>query len=48
MHVMAKASGLWNPQIMFLEQPPGKFIRGIEIVTTTIGETLLKLAMMLK
>ena len=26
MHVMAKASGLWNPQIMFLEQPPGKFI----------------------
>jgi hypothetical protein len=26
MHDMAKASGLWNPQIMFLEQPPGKFI----------------------
>ena len=24
--VMAQASGLWNPQIMFLEQPPGKCI----------------------
>ena len=23
---MAQKSGLWNPQIMFLEQPPGKFI----------------------
>jgi len=23
---MAQASGLWNPQIMFLEQPPGKFV----------------------
>lgn len=25
-HLMAEASGLWNPQIMFLEQPPGKCI----------------------
>jgi|TARA_B110000305_G_C19284343_1_gene560934 hypothetical protein len=24
--VMAQISGLWNPQIMFLEQPPGKFV----------------------
>ena len=26
MHLMAERSGLWNPQIMFLEQPPGKFV----------------------
>lgn len=25
-HIMAESSGLWNPQIMFLEQPPGKCI----------------------
>ena len=25
-NVLAEASGLWNPQIMMLEQPPGKFI----------------------
>ena len=26
MELMAQRSGLWNPQFMFLEQPPGKFI----------------------
>ena len=25
-NVLAEASGLWNPQVMMLEQPPGKFI----------------------
>ena len=25
-NVMAEASGLWNPQIMMLEQPPGRFV----------------------
>ncbi len=25
-HMMAERSGLWNPQIMFLEQPPGKSV----------------------
>jgi hypothetical protein len=25
-NMLGQASGLWNPQIMFLEQPPGKFV----------------------
>ena len=25
-NLLGQASGLWNPQIMFLEQPPGKFV----------------------
>ena len=24
--ILGEVSGLWNPQLMFLEQPPGKFV----------------------